>query len=900
MGIPQDWRFVGQLGMAFVARGLVQHRLRTALTCIGVALGVAIVLAIQLANHSAVERFRQSIEAVSGKTVWEIRADSAPTLDERLLENLNGLAHFNGQWSPVFQELALVWPQTAQASGEISAGDTERLRKLGEPVTILGLDGFADTAFRPYDWATDIDGGGEPEQSTAIFTTPCVYITQSYAQQHGLKRNAMLSVFVGQRLTPVRVVGIIADKGLAKGYDGRLLLMDIGQAQQLFGQQGRVHRVDVWLPKAQHDAGTAWLQRALPQGISLVAPDNQSKQGQRMLRAFQLNLTAVSFIALMVSFFLIYNTTMVSVVRRQNEYGMLRAVGASVQQVGLLTLLEATVQGIIGSGLGVALGCALAFWTVSGISSTVETLYTGMPIEGVVWDAGLIVACGLLGIGMSLVAALPSWWHVCHITPIQAIRQLSLQDDQGATVNTNGAANTSPVSALWQQWPVRLFLLGLGLVGVACFTSTLPPVDGFPVFGHVTSFLAIMAFACTIPLGAQLLLGGALRLVPPNWLSARLALTLMQRSLGRMAVAIASLMVAVGMVVSLSVMIASFRETVTVWVNQSIKADLWIEPLWRKRSVAQTFDMSVMRTIEGIPGVAFADPFYEYPITFRDQPAFVATARFPIIADRGQLLCLSGRSSRAVVQEAIDREGFLVTEAFAYRHHLNPGDMLTLSTPKGPLTRPIIDAYRDYASEYGHILINRAVYDRYYDASRISGLAVFLKPGQLASTIRDRIQSTLGTQQQLSVMTQAGLRADVMRIFDETFAITYALHLIAITVAVLGVMNTLFMVVMAEQRTFGLLKALGASRRMIMGIVMLMAFFVAVAGLGFGAGLGAALSQLLIQVVNKQSFGWSIAFDVPWRLLATMMSVLVGVALFGAIVPGRMASRALPPSALRA
>ncbi len=843
----------------FIGRDLLKNRTRSLLTLLGIALGVAILLAIQLANHTAVAQFRQSVDQVSGKANLEVRATAQPAFTETLLARLHWLDRLGVKRTPIVEQTA-VTPD-------------------GEVLQALGVDMLADPEFRTLDW----DFVSPPKDPFDLFAPRHVLVSDAFAERQGLKQGHSLEVFINDTRETLVVTGILKSQGVGKAYGGNVLLMDVSVAQSLFAMPGQLSRIDLWVPNADAiGAIEADLTSTLPGTVTVQRPARRGAQVETMLRAFQANLTALSFVSLLVGMFLIYNTMSISVLRRRSEIGTLRALGATRGQIFKLFTQEALLLGGLGSLLGVGLGLLLATQTLSAVSQTVQTLYVAQRIETLTVDPGLLLLAFTLGVGLTLLAALPPVWEAATVAPADASKRATYEPKV-------------PRVAL------RLLWAGLGLLAVAGLLSQQPPVAGLPVFGYAAALCIVLGSALTLPWCLQRSLTAmaplAERLFGPE---GRLSVLNLKGSLGRTSVAVASLMIGIALMMSLAVMIGSFRQTVIQWVNQTVRADLWIEPLSRGSSLLTgRIQPKTLQTVANTPGVEAIDAFYEFPIQYRGESTNLATGNLEVLSRHGALLFVDGSDDKTVMTRLAKAPSVLVTESFALKFNHQTGDAITLQTPTGPHTLTIAGVYTDYASERGYIVMPRSLYQRLYQDNSVSNLAVYLKPGFSARTVRDDVLQRLGPQTRLNITTNQDLRAEVLRIFDSTFSITYALHLIAIAVAVLSVMNTLFALVLEMRRDLGILRYLGATRQRVQRLILVQAGTLGLLGNVAGLAVGLMLAALLIFVINRQSFGWTIQWETPWAFLLQSAAIVLLTAILAGWLPARAASRLPAPAAVR-
>lgn len=859
-----------------ILRSLWQNKLRTALTILGVALGVGILLAINLANDMTLANFRDSMDKVSGKSNLTIVPTQSDVLDERLLEGLRWVWLIPGDASS--SRFAPMIEQTALWSGKtplpMAVGDSPS----EEMVRILGMDMLSSVR--------DADRGmnliAQTRSPLDILRSHHVFVGERLAKAHHLKPGGNFSLFLNDRTAAFTVAGILSETGLGNAYNGSLVLMDLSTAQEAFDMKGRLSKIDLVVPEDHLTAIQQKIQSQLTGGVSVERPSQRSAQVEKMIRSYQYNLTTLSFIALLVGVFLIYNTMSITIIRRRPEIGTLRAIGFSRGHIFSLFLVEALIIGILGTLLGIGFGAVLSKFAVKAVATTVATLYTGQILDIFSINPWVLLQAFAFGLLMTIFGALAPVWEATTVPPAEASRKASYES---RIIQAAG----------------KLSLLGLALAGLALLAALQSPIDGLPVFGFLSAFLTILGAALWMPL----LLKFSLNALSP-WLKrffrieGRLAGLMLQGALGRTAVAVASLMIGIAMMVSLAVMISSFRQTVITWVQQTLKADLWIEPVSRLGG-KQTgrINLKSVDIIRNLPGVAAVDAFYEFPLNYHGNPTHLGIGDFSVLARHGNLLFMNQEKASDVLRRTLDHPSVIVTEAFSTRNHVQQGNSIQFQTPSGLKTFKVEAVYYDYSSDLGYIVMPRVWYRKFYKDERISNLAVYLKQGVNPEQLRDQIQKQLKGQSLLHIRSNRELREEVLRIFDRTFAITYALHFIAIAVALLSVMNALFAMVLEARREFGILKYLGAENRQIGKIVLVKAGLLGLFGNISGLSIGFLLSFLLIHVINKQSFGWTIRLEIPWIFLLQSFLLVMGTSILSGWIPARIASRTPSPQVIK-
>lgn len=869
-----------------IGRDLLRNKLRTLLSILGIALGVAILLAVNLANQTAVSQFESSLDRIAGKTNLIISPTSAPDFDERIMKQLTWIWAEGAKMTPVIEQPAVI----PAAKGNDAL----------ETVQILGVDLLADEAFRAYDWQMSQSAGRVTDDRLALFNRDQVLVGEAFANRHQLKTGDRFLALANDQRLLLQVAGILGSGGVGGAYGGDVLIMDIGPAQEAFGlfdrqHHGHINRVDLIVPEAKLNSLLAQLERILPSGLEASRPTQRSATVSKMLRAYQYNLTILSFIALLVGVFLIYNTMAITIIRRRQEIGSLRAIGVGKSDMMMLFLQEALLFGVIGSALGLILGVVMAQGAIQAVATTIENLYTiqsGATSTHISLLPGEFLKAFAFGIVGTLIGALAPVIEATSVSPIEATRRGSYEIRIQAL---------SPF----------LGFIGGGFWLVALWAAFQPPIDDLPLFGFLSAFSIIVGAAFWIPV----LLNWTLQKLAV-WMrrffkeEGQLAALTLKGALGRTAIAISALMIGIAMMVSLAVMIGSFRETVITWVNQTLKADLWVEAAGRAgRQINLKLDAAAVDRLRYLPGIRAVDTYYEFPIRFTNkfgnvEPARIGVGDLEVLASHGNLSFLNGKKAEDVLQKVSNHletePGVVVSESFAYRNGLNEGDTFTLDTPEGPVPFSVDGIYYDYTSDLGYIIIPRQLYSLYFNDDSVSNLAIYLEPHADPQKIRQAMFQAIGTNSALRIRTTGELRKEVLQIFDRTFAITYALHGIAIIIALLSVMNTLFALVLEGKRDFGILKYMGATAGQIRKIILLEAGILGLMGNLTGLIVGLLLSLLLVYVINKQSFGWTIQYTLPWEFLLQSFGLVMITAFLSGLLPARQAGKTPAPEVIRA
>jgi putative ABC transport system permease protein len=660
---------------------------------------------------------------------------------------------------------------------------------------------------------------------------------------------------------------------------GEFAVLDIATLQQALGRFGRLDRIDVSvLPGEDLSRVEAAIRSAVPASFLIHRPGARSDENQRMLRAFRWNLRVLSYISLVVGAFLIYNTIAVSVVRRRAEIGILRAMGAGRATVLWLFLAEALMLGATGGVVGVVLGRFLASATVGLISSTVNALYTTSRPASVVLSAGEAAAGILIGLAVALLSALAPAREAMAVAPTEAMAR---------------GAREHHTNLRWRRglaWSAVLAVL-------AAASSQAPPVAGNPAGGYVAALLAIAAMALAAP-AAVLAANRIGRRVLARQAETLLAGRSLTASLSRTSVVVAALATAIAMMASVGIMVGSFRETVALWLGVQLRADLYVRPaVPAAAGDYPPLDATIPAIVRGVPGVAAVDEFRAVEVHFRGGRATLGAGNMEIVRRFGRLRFLGGENREAILASLPGRDRAIVSEPFANRFGVGAGDLLRVPIGDRTAALTVAGIYYEYSSSQGYVILDSSTFLQHLPGQLPTSLAVYLEHGADAARVQHDIQ-TRAAGLGAAVAPNAELRRNAIAIFDRTFAITWALEAVAIVVAMLGAANSLLALVLDRRREFALLRYLGASAGQIRSMVLTEAALAGVLAIGLGLALGFALSLLLIFVVNRQSFGWTIQFHTPGGLLAGALALVWGVTVLAGLYPARLAARLNPVEVL--
>jgi putative ABC transport system permease protein len=827
-----------------IVRPLFREPVRTSLTLLAIALGVAVVLAIDLAGSAAAGSFRSSLETLAGDSDLEIV--TAGGVPENVVGTLAALP-YTLRITPRMEDYAVI----ADSKQTLPLIGVDLVSEAGQSRSSFSLASGSDDAWK-YLRAKD-----------------SIWVSESSGRKSGEK----IALVINDQVATYTVRGVFPD---ASG-GSSAIVMDISAAQRALRRFGRVDRILVKVPQGPPlDEWQERLRQVLPAGMQIRTAGAGTNENRRMLAAFRWNLQLLSYIALIVGAFLIYNTISVSVVRRRAEIGIVRALGADRSLVLAAFVGEAACFGFLGALIALPLGRIMAGGAVQLMGTTVEALYVSSQPGTIALTPASVLLALVIGVGVAVASAYSPAREASFVPPIEAMAQ-------GRREYT---ARVHKTRDIW-------IALAAGVAAAAA--SRAPAIGGKPLFAYLAALLLICASAFAMPVLVDGIAGIASKMLKRILgVEAVLASRSLSSSLRRTSVLVGALSTAIAMMTAVGIMVGSFRETVLLWMGDQLPADLYLRPAGSPAADRHpTISVELTDEIARLPGVAAIDRLREYEISYEGMPAGLGSVELNILRSYHNADFLSGRRTNEVLAELRDSNAVLVSEPFASKHHLGAGDSITLSLGESRSSFRVADVYYDYSSERGSILMDRNVMLRYLADPAASNLAIYVAPDARVADVRSEIE-TAAAGHRVLMFTNRDLRGEALRIFDRTFAITYALEAIAVLIAVMGVAGALLALVIDRRRELGLLRFLGAASGQIRKLIVIEAGLIGLLANLAGIALGFALSLILIYVVNKQSFGWTIRFHWPVAVLLGALTVVYAATVLAGLYPARVAVRLNP------
>jgi putative ABC transport system permease protein len=818
-------------GKTIALAQLREQPMHTLVSLLAIAIGVALGAAVHFVNTAALEQFDQATRRLVGEASLVIRGPSS------------------GFEEALFARLARD-PAVSAASPVLELQLTLPGRRA--PLTLLGIDPFRAAALQPV-----LMGSIGPD-ITRLFAHDAVALSSAAAQNLGLATGDTLPVVVGSAVQSLRVIDVLP----ASAYPGALAIMDIGAAQWTLERLGRLNRIDLQLqPGTDTLALRARLAAMLPAGVVAVTPAIERGRTENATRAYRVNLNMLALVALLTGALVIFATQSLSVLRRRTALGLLRALGATRAEVRHALLGEAMLLGAIGSALGVLLGALVAYLVLRYLGTDLGNRQLSVSGAGAALHPGSVVGFVAIGTAVACAGAWLPAREAAGRAPALALR----------------AGDVEPVlSAL----PARLPGVVLLLSGAAL--AWLPPIGGLPLPGYAAIAAVLFGAVLLVPWIMRVLIGAVPR---TGRVVVDTAVAQLQGSAGVASLSLASIIASFSLMVAMAIMVHSFRDSFEIWLVKLLPADLQL----RLQSGSDTgaFSEQEQARIAALPGIARSEFRCVRQILLRADRAPVALIARDITPTlAAEVLPLVRTGAPAAPDGA--RPAW-ISEAVQDLYGYRPGTWLELPLAGRRQRFYVAGVWRDYARTSGAIVIARADYVPLTGDRSATEAAIWQQPHADPTALAASIRAQLRSGAALELLTGPELRERSLQIFDRVFAITYALEAIAVLIGLLGVSVAASSTALARRAQFGMLRHLGMLRRQVLAMLASEGVLLSTLAVLYGLLLGGALSVILVYVVNRQSFHWSIDLVVPWWQLGALAAALIAASAFTALWSGRAA-----------
>ncbi|MEY2696349.1 MAG: hypothetical protein RL333_487 [Pseudomonadota bacterium] len=830
-------------------RHFIRHPVQLLLAILGVALGVAMVVSIDLAAQSTHRAFALSMDALTGRYTHHLTG-GPEGLEESLFTQLRVEAG--------------VRESAPAVEGYISLGPTT--------LRLIGFDVFSEQNL-----GSRFVHAARGDEGLRLLTEPdTVLLSAVTARRLGLRPGDTLHIVVETRPYDLKFVGY-AEGSLAPdpALEG-MVLGDISTAQEVLGRVGRLDRIDLVL--AGDPALEAKIRAFLPKGVELSSAAGRQSATQNMTAAFELNLRAMSLLALLVGSFLIYNTMAFSVLQRRELLASLRVLGATSRQLLGEILLEAALLGLLGGSLGLALGVLAARALLKMVTQTINDIYFVLTVTEFLIEPWVLVYGLCLGIGVAVVAALGPAIEAAMTSPIIARAR-------------SGAEGSARRLLPWVGlMGVFALVLASGLL-MAHLSGLVPAIAGV--------FLLLLGYGLLCPMVLLLGVRIVVWLAPLSgaWLL-RLAVRGIGATLSRSGLAIAALTIAIAVSIGVGTMIESFRGSIAEWLDQILQADIYIAMPQSTPRGTPPLPQDLEDRLSSISGVDRTGTGRRLFVSTSKGESEVLALDPPDLDDPG--FRFKNVDGRKLWAQFPDLKGIFISEPYAQRHHLAAGDSLEMMTGIGSVSLKVEGIFFDYRSDQGLIVMHRRLYNTLWHDHTNTSLGLYLKKGADIEQVRAELDRRLmESHQPLSVRSNKEIREVSLETFERTFAITQVLRLLAVGVAFVGIVSALMALQYERRREMAVLRATGLSPWQTGGLVLLQTGFMGLMAGVMAIPLGIAVAVALVRVINLRSFGWTmdLTVSVGPLLIAVLLAILA--ALLAGAYPARLAMRTPPALGLR-
>lgn len=827
-----------------------KHLLRCILTTAGIVLGVAVFVGMHAANQSVLYAFNQTVDKIAGQTQLQVTAGETG-FDEEVLERVQN------------------HPDVDAAVPVIEASVQTGIQGQGN-LLVLGVDMTGDRALRDY----DLDSADE-----AIIDDPLVFIAQpdsilvsrTFLQRTGLQLNDAVTMKTMQGEKRFVIRGVMKGSGLASAFGGNLAVMDVYSAQMVFGRGRKFDRIDIALRRdVPLEAGRKRLQASLGPGLMVDPPSSRGQQFEAMSQVYSLSANVTSLFALFIGLFLIYNTFSIAVNQRRSEIGVLRALGASARQIQHLFLIESAIAGLFGSLAGIVAGVFIARGLAAYLSGMFSEIYgVAQRAEEVSADPRLLGAALVIGVLTSLLAGWLPARDASRVDPVKALQKGRIQ------VLSEGENRARRYAALASL-----------AAGVVCVIFGHRPA--FFYSGYLLSVLAAVLMTPALCVWLTRILRPALKWARP--VEGALAADSLLQAPRRTSSTVAALSLSLALVIGLAGVAKASYESIRVWMDQALNPDFFITNSESITERSFRFEESLGPEIARVPGIAEVQPVRTARIVYQGTPVMLVAADTERISRRVRMRVVEGDA--ATMYTRVSRgEGVVLSDNFAQLRRLHAGDTIEIMTPSGLFRTPVLGIVLDYSDQQGTILMDRRVFARHWNDSSVNVFRVYLEKGASRAAVRDELLSRFGARTRFFVLTNDDLKAFILRVTGQWFGLSYVQILVAILVAILGIVNTLTVSIADRRRELGVLQAVGGLRAQIRHTIWLEAASIGLLGLIIGLALGGGQLYYILEITRRDVAGLSLDYRYPVEIASALIPIIVGAAFIAALGPAEGAVR---------
>jgi putative ABC transport system permease protein len=824
-----------------------KHILRTLLTVGGIVIGVAVFVAMHVANQSVLFAFHSTIDRIAGKTDLQVTAGEAG-FDEQALETAQDT------------------PGVRVAVPVIEAVVETGLADVGQ-LLILGVDMTGDRSLRDYDFQDD---EGVIDDPLVFLAQPdSIVVTREFAERTKLEVNSRVELGTTLGPRPFTVRGIMKSSGLSSAFGGNLAIMDVYAAQLMFGRGRTFDRVDVGITSdTTVEQARDALRARLGPGFQIDPPASRGRQFEAMTAAYSMMVNISSVLALFIGMFIIYNSFAIAVTQRRAEIGILRALGAPRSQVRTLFLIESAVLGVVGAVVGMLFGMLIARGITSSIGTLISDVYgVAQQASEITTSRPLLLLAVAIGVVTSVVAGVIPARQAARVDPVQALQKGKYQ------ILSAGESRVRALAAA-----------ACTVVSLLCLMATESRVLFYTGFA--------LAVVVALLLGPFLSVGLARALRPLlRWLrpvEGSLAADSLIQAPRRTSASVAALMLSLSLVVAFAGMAQASYSSIIDWMDETLNPDLFVAPSQNVTIRTLRFPRTMLDEIGAVPGVERVQAVRNARVMIGDTPVMIVATDIASLSEKVVRTPVAG-DARGMYRETAARRGLILSDNFAEMRGLKLGETMEVAAPHGTITLPVVGIAVDYTDQQGSILMDESLFQQYWRDDSVNLFRVYLEPGVAAADVKQRILERYSGVRQVFVLFNAELKAYIVRITDQWFSLTTIQIAVAILVAVLGIVNTLTVSITDRRRELGVLRAVGGLRGQIRRTIWMEALSIGTLGLVLGFSLGAISLHYILQIVHRDIVGMRLDYEFPVRVTAALVPTIFAAAFVAAIWPARAA-----------
>ncbi len=831
----------GTLVKRIVLRGLKEERFLTALSVVGVALGIGLFMGVNVATERALGSFERNLRGLNPAFNYEVTDSSGVDFSEKVYKSVRTI---DGNSLPILSTSAavLAWNETIDIQGIYT-------------VKALAMTGLS--------------GQKKIDVEHFFKTRNGLVITQKFSIAHNLGKGDVFSAVVYNNAYPLTVVDVIDNPLVPENR----VFMDLGNFQDYFKKTGVLTRIDVKADEREAEA----INGVLPAGLAIEKKENVLRNRESLIDGFRFNLRFVTFLAVLVGVFLLYNTVFISVVKRRTEIGILRGLGMGRKTVVALFSIQGMVLGLAGSLLGIAFGQLFAWFSVAAVEKTITRFYQSVLIPDFFVTGKEVLSTLCLGLGVSFLASI-----------VPALESANVQANESAQEGT-----------FERTYKGRQKLLSaIGAVAILCgAVFVYADYRYVPYSFPWLSYAGIVLFILGCTLNAPAYLGLSLRILKGPLYTffkagGRMAVGDTKGSRYRFSLALMSVAVSSALIVAIVTSVYSLKTSFLDWINTYIAADVYIKPA----SCASNFCFypladKIVKTAEAMPGVQKVGRFRSLQLDLFGQKVVAGFGNSELLSKYRPNI--SREEKERLLRLAQYRE-LSISDYLKVRYGLKKGDVLHLRTPKGEVAFTINNTSISYSTMSGFIYMDRRWLKEYWGLDDATQLSVYLAKGYSAKNFIRQFKQEIGNAFAVDITDNADFRSAVLKVFDKSFALTYTIELIAIVISLIGVVNALLILVFERKREISVLRYLGASWQQIRQVMVVSAGIVGIAGILLGFVMGSVISVVITHVINRISFGWEVSVRMPVLSVLLLMALLFITTLAAGLVPSYFARKIDP------